>query len=278
MLIESPAADGSRSTIPGASTSDRLMKSSPSTRPAVWPFLAWSCAVLAGIAAPALAMVLLDAPGPAALTLLSGPILAVGLMGMGMIASAAAGRLWIGAGLALLTGAGLIVFARALGMLPLEHPLSAGLAIAIASISFAARGALFARSALDKGWLIAVAVVAGEAAMLFTASAMPGVLPKWLLVLLPAQWASTAIQAGLTGAGTFAAGAALLALAGTAAATLLVARLWPRRWPYLIMFTAWLGLSALVWHWPAPPLPRTDGATIAAPAGPSFGLPDSMPV
>ncbi|MDP5102389.1 MAG: hypothetical protein NWP98_00510 [Erythrobacter sp.] len=254
------------------------MKSSPSTRPAAWPFWAWSCAVLAGVAAPALAMLLLDAPGPAPLALLSGPILAVGLMGMGMIAAAAAGRLWIGMGLALLTGAGLIVFARALGLPPLAHPLSAGLAVVIASISFAARGALFARSALDKGWLIAVAVVAGEAAMLFTAAAVPGVLPKWLLVLLPAQWASTAIQTALTGTGTIAASSALFALAGTAAATLLVAWLWPRRWPYLIMFTAWLGLSALVWHRPAPPLPRADRAIVAAPAGPIAPVAATLPV
>jgi uncharacterized membrane protein YccC len=77
-------------------------------------------------------------------------------------------------------------------------------------------------------------------------------LPEWLLVLLPAQWANVAIQTALTGTGTLAASAVLLALAGTAAATLLVARLWPRRWPYLIMFTVWLGLSTLVWHQPAP--------------------------
>ena len=40
---------------------------------------------------------------------------------------------------------------------------------------------------------------------------------------------------------------ALIALAGTAATTLLAARLWLHRWPYLLMFTAWLGLSALVY-------------------------------
>jgi hypothetical protein len=146
------------------------------------------------------------------------------------------------------------MFARALGMPTLPHPLSIGLAVIVASISFAARGALFARTASDKGWLIAVSVVAGEAAVLFTASALPGALPDWLLVLLPAQWASVAIQTALTGTGTRAASSALFALAGTAAATLLVAWLWPRRWPYLLMFTAWLGLSALVWHQPGPPM------------------------
>ncbi|WP_426163261.1 hypothetical protein [Sandarakinorhabdus sp. DWP1-3-1] len=189
-----------------------------------------------------------------------------------MIAAAIAGRLWIGVLLALLAGAGLLLLARALGMPPLPHPFSTGLAIVIASFSFAARGTLFARTASDaaynRGWWIAVFVVAGEAAMLLTASAIPGALPAWLLVLLPAQWASVAIQTALTGTGTRAASSALLALAGTAAVTLLVARLRPRRWPYAVMFTAWLGLSALVWHRPGPPMPRADLAIAAAPAGP----------
>jgi hypothetical protein len=65
------------------------------------------------------------------------------------------------------------------------------------------------------------------------------------------------------------AGAAASAPAAAASAvTLLVARLWPRRWPYGLMFTAWLGLSALVWHRPGPPMPRADLAIAAAPAGP----------
>jgi hypothetical protein len=244
------------------------MKSLSHAQPLAWPFLAWPTVALAGVAAPTLAMVMLaDAPAPAPLALTGGPILAVGLMGVGMIAAAAAGRLWIGVLLALLTGAGLISLARALGMPPLPHPFSTGLAILIASVSFAARGALFARSAGEKGWWIAVFVVAGEAAILLTASALPGALPDWLLVLLPAQWASTAIQTALTGTGTRAASSALFALAGTAAATLLVALLWPRRWPYLVMFTAWLGLSALVWYRPGPPMPRADLAIAAAPAG-----------
>lgn len=230
-----------------------------------WPVLAWLSAALAGIAAPALAMLLyIGTSASAPLALVGGPLLAVGLMGVGMIAGAAAGRLWVGVVLALLAGAGLILLARALGMAGLPHPLSTGFALIIASISFAARGALFARSASDKGWLIALAVVAGEAAMLFTAAARPGALPEWLLVLLPAQWASTAIQTALTGSGMLAAGSALIALAGTAAATLLVAFLWPRRWPYLIMFTAWLGLSALVWHHPAPPVPRAELGIVAS--------------
>ena len=245
--------------MPGASTSDSAMKSQPPAQPPVWPYLAWLTVGLAGIAAPALALVLLANSSAS----LAGPVLAVGLMGAAMIAAAAAGSLWIGLLLALLAGAGLIGLAHMLGMPLPPRPFSTGLALAIASFSFAARGALFARSASDKGWLIAVAVVAGEAAILFTASAAPDALPDWLLVLLPAQWASAAIHATLTGAGAPGASAALLALAGTAAATLLVAWLWPRRWPYLVMFTAWLGFSALVWHQSAPP--SDQSATTVAP-------------
>ena len=213
-------------------------------------------------------LMLLDMAESAQLSLAGGTILAVGLMGVGMIAAAAARRLWIGVLLALLAGAGLILFARALGMPPLPHPFSTGLAVIISSFSFAARGALFARTASGKGWWIAVFVVAGETAMLVTASALPGALPDWLLVLLPAQWASIALQTALIGTGTRAASSALLALAGTAAVTLLVVRMWPRRWPYVLMFTAWLGLSALVWCRPAPPMPRPDLAIVAASVGP----------
>lgn len=244
------------------------MKPLSHSQPLALPYLAWPTVVLAGVAAPALAMTLLaDIPAPAPLTLVGGPILAVGLMGVGMIAAAVAGRFWVGVLLALLAGAGLLLLARGLGMPPLPHPFSTGLAMIMSSISFAARGKLFARSAADKGWWIAVFVVGGEAAMLLTASAMPGALPHWLLVLLPAQWSSVAIQTALTGTGTRAAGSALVALAGTAGVTLLVARLWPRRWPYALMFTAWLALSALVWNRPGPPMPRADLALAAAPAG-----------
>lgn len=237
-------------------------------QPRSWPFRPWLTAALAGVAAPATAILLLAGTvAPTPLASVAGPILAVGLMGMGMIGAAAAGRFWIGVVFALLTGASLILFARSLGMAPVLHPLSGGLALIIASISFAARGALFARSAFEKGWWIAVFVVAGEAAMLLTASVLPDALPDWLLALLPAQWASAAIQTSLTGTGTRAASSELLALGGTAAATLLVARLWPRRWPYLVMFTAWLGFSALVWHRPAPPMLRADPAVVTASAG-----------
>lgn len=215
---------------------------------------------------PGLALWLLaGGAGAAPFAAVGGPIFAVGLMGAGMIGAAAAGSLGAGIALGLMAGAGLGLWALALGMPALAHPLATALAMIIASISFAARGALFARSAGDKGWWIAIFVVAGEVAILATALAMPGALPAWLLALLPAQWASMAIQTALGGMGTQAAGAGLFALAGTAAATLLVAFLWPRRWPYAVMFTAWLGCSALVYHWPAPPPPLMPAA-IPAPA------------
>lgn len=213
------------------------------------PVLAWLAAALAGALLPVAALLILrDVP----LALVGGPVLAVGLMGMAMLTAATAGRLWTGVALALLAGAGLIGLARVLGMPALPHPFSTGLALIIASLSFAARGILFARAMGGKGWLMALFVVGGEAAMLATAVTLPGTLPAWLLTLLPAQWASMAIQTALTGTGTRAAFAQLLALAGTAATTLLVARLWPRRWPYALMFTAWLGLSALVAQHPPP--------------------------
>ncbi|NQX95565.1 MAG: hypothetical protein HRT64_11730 [Erythrobacter sp.] len=227
-------------------------------KPPVSP-LAWGVAALAGVIAPVAALVLLaNGSGPAPLLMVSAPILAVGLMGAGMICAAADGRLWVGIALAASTGLGLVLLALFLGLPALSHPLSMLLVFAIASLSFAARGALFARSALDKGWWIAVFVVAGEAAIVLTAIARPGALPDWLLVLLPAQWATMAIQTALTGPGALAAASALIALGGTAAVTLLVAHLWPRRWPYIVMFTTWLSLSALVWHYPSPPPPTLE--------------------
>lgn len=221
-------------------------------------YLPWLTAVLVGVAAPVLGILLLldQTPSPISAT---GPLLALGLMGVGIISAAAAGSLWLGVSLALLNGISLLLLAQALNILPVVYPTSTGLAMVIASLSFAARGALFATSLGGKGWLMALFVVAGEAAILLTALALPGVLPRWLLALLPAQWASLAIQSATSDAGALAALPALLALAGTASTTLLVARLWPSRWPYALMFTAWLGLSALVYYWPAPvaavPLP-----------------------
>ena len=237
-------------------------------KPLAWPILAWLAVAIAGVAAPAMAMLLLvNAPENASLVFVGGVLLAVGLMGAAMIGAAAARRLWVGLMLAVLTGACLIMFAQALGMPALLHPLSTALAIVVAAFSFAARGALFAKSAAGKGWLIAVAVVAGEAAVVLTALADPDLWPDWLLALLPAEWATIAIQTALTGTGTLAASSTLLALVGTAAATLLVAKLWPSRWPYLIMFAAWLGFAALVYHRPGPLLPSATSTASIEPAG-----------
>lgn len=239
------------------------MKSFFQSQPVAWPRAAWVTVALSGILAPAAAIALL-ASSPTSLTVSASPILAVGLMGAGMIGAAVAGRLGIGLLFAFASGSVLILLALAFGMSGLVDPISVALVVGVASLSFAARGALFALSALDKGWFIAVFVVFGEAAMLATAIAMPGALPEWLLVLLPAQWATMAFKAALVGTGALAAWSALIALAGTAAATLVVARLWPARWPYLIMFSTWLALSAVVWHYPAPAAPHPGPLTEVA--------------
>lgn len=200
--------------------------------------LPWLVVGLSGIAMPFAALMMLDGT--------RAPIIALGLMATGMIGAAVAGSFRTGIVVALVAGVGLFVMALALGLGARPDPVWLGAALVIASASFAARGALFARSAGAIGWWIALAIVAGEGAILATALALPGTLPPWLLALLPAQWAATALAAALGGAGSPVAAMSLLALGGTAAATLLVARLWPRRWPYLVMFTAWLALSALV--------------------------------
>lgn len=210
-----------------------MIKSSQSSR---W---GWLAVLLTGVLAPAFAVLRVDAT---TLTAQNGPILAASLMGTGMIAAAVAARFWVGVALALTTGVGLIALAQRMGMASLAHPLSTSLALLVASISFAARGTLFTRAHPRHGWIIAVLVVCGEAATLLTAAW----LPAWLLVLLPAQWASAAIATAIAGSGTRAATAVLVALAGTAVTTLLVARLLPRKWPYALMFTAWLAFSALV--------------------------------
>jgi hypothetical protein len=208
--------------------------------------IAWLAAALAGGVAPAAALAVAGDAGAVA------AVVAVGMMGTGMISAAVTGRFRSGVIAALLAGAGLVLLARAFGLPAFHAPAAAFLAALIASVSFAARGALFARSAGARGWWVALAVVAGEAAVLATAAAMPGAWPAWVLALLPAQWATLALQAALTGAGAQIASTALFALGGTAAATLLVARLWPRRWPYLVMFTTWVSFSAFVWsRWDA---------------------------
>lgn len=214
--------------------------------------LAWVCAALTGFVVPALAvLVLASASDPMPLALAGGPIIAIGLMGAGIVGAAASGRFGLGILLGLLAGAGLLGFAFALGMEPQFRLASLVLAILIASLSFAARGALFAISGASRGWWIAIAVVLGEAAIVITAILDPSALPDWLLALLPAQWATTALSSALSGNGMFAAYAALIALGGTAGATLFVAALWPRRWTYIVMFSVWLSLSALVYYHPA---------------------------
>ena len=211
-----------------------------------WPASAWYTTAVVGVLAPVLLVLALPAVS-APLALASGPIFTLALMGVGIISAATMGRFWAGAALALLNAACLLALAFLLGMPAPVHPTSVVVAMVIASASFTARGALFSKTLAAKGWLMALFVVAGEASVLLIVWMFPGVLPDWFLALLPAQWASVAIQAAFTGAGTLAAVSVLVALAGTAATTLLAARLYLNRWPYLLMFTTWLGLSALVY-------------------------------
>lgn len=231
--------------------------------PLTWSAAAWCTTALTGVAVPVLLMLVLS-ESSSSVVLAGGPIFTLGLMGVGIIAAAIVGRFWIGVSLALLNAACLLVLALALGMPALPYPFSTVLALVIASGSFAARGALFAKTLSSRGWLMALFVVAGEASVLLIVSAWPGVLPNWFLALLPAQWASIAIQTSLTGTGTMAAAPVLLALAGTAATTLLAARLWLQRWPYLLMFTAWLALSAMV-YFSSAMTPSDDLAIVASP-------------
>ncbi|WOJ96002.1 hypothetical protein R0137_12215 [Congregibacter brevis] len=220
-----------------------------------WPASAWSATVVLGVAVPILVLLTLSG-SPSSLVISSGPILTLGLMGVGIIAASTAGRFGLAVSLALMNGASLIVFALLLGMPAPTHPFSTVLAMVIATVSFSARGALFAITLSQRGWLMALFVVAGEASVLLIVSLFPGALPDWFLALLPAQWASIAIQASLSGAGTLAAIPVLIALAGTAVTTLLAARFCLHRWPYPLMFTVWLGLSALVYFWSAPATPN----------------------
>ncbi|MEM6641077.1 MAG: hypothetical protein AAF610_14380 [Pseudomonadota bacterium] len=184
----------------------------------------------------------------------SGSIFSLGLMGVGILAAAATGRFWVGVRLALLNAGGLLVLAMTLGMAKPAHVVAAGAAMVVAGISFAARGALFTKTLSERAWLMALFVVAGEGSVLLIAAVFPGALPDWFLALLPAQWASMAILSAVTGAGVWVAAPPLIALAGTAATTLHAAKLRLRRWPYLLMFTVWLGLSSLVYFWHPPPI------------------------
>lgn len=214
------------------------------TPPPSWPILAWFSVAVMGVVAPIAASLMTMGNNAA-----SSPILALGLMGVGIIAASILGNFWTGVGLALVNAVCLIGVSIAVGT-PLQADGSLAIVALIASLSFAARGALFALSGAGKGWLIAVFVVAGEAAILLTAMAMPEALPQWLLALLPAQWASMAIAAALFGPGMWTAIWELIALAGTALATLFVARLWPKRWTYSVMFAIWIAMSALVYYQP----------------------------
>ena len=205
----------------------------------VWPILARSSVALFAVALP-LGAVLLLAEASALPA-----IIALAMMSAGMIAAAASGRLWLGLGAAVGVAFTLLLVASVSGQSIGIEPFGVALAAAIASLSFAARGALFARSAGPRGWLVALAIVAGEGAVVLSAVIDPDLWPDWLLALLPAQWASMAFDAAI---GSTFGTAPLTALGGTALATLLVVHLWPRRWTYAIMFSVWLGLSALVYH------------------------------
>ena len=225
------------------------MTSASHNEPLHWPALAWSVFALMAIVAPVGAMVLVGQANGAPPHLVSGPILALGMMGAGMIGGAVTGRFVLGVLLGCLTGLGLIALAHGLAAPGLPSAFAFAPIILLASISFAARGALFVRSGGGKGWWIALFVVAGEAAVIATAAAAPGALPDWLLALLPAQWASMEGQAVLTlGSGPRLLSSPLIALGVTAAATLFVVSLWPRKWTYAVMFSTWLAASALVYH------------------------------
>ncbi len=200
-----------------------------------------AAAGIAGIALPAAGVVWLTSAPPA-------PMLALGMMGAGMIGAAALGRLRAGVVLALAALVVLIGVASVTGLrVSAAHLPALACVAAVGAVSFAVRGALFARSAAPRGWWVALAVVAGEAAVLATAALRPNALPSAVLALLPAQWASTALAAAMARGAV--AVPQLIALAGTAAATELVIAQWPRRWTYGVMFSVWIGLSALVWHY-----------------------------
>lgn len=224
------------------------MKSEISPEPPVWPLAAWLTAFLISVAGPLAAIVTMaraDLTGP--LSGVAAPVLALGMMGVAMIGSAVTGRLWVGVVLAGINAAFLGSVCAASGLLSPALSLFLGAAVLAASISFAARGSLFALSATPRGWLVAFGVVAGEAAIVLTALFQPGALPDWLLALLPAQWASIALQSAFSESVSAQTLASIAALVGTAAATMFVTYMWPRRWTYGIMFTTWLALSAVVW-------------------------------
>ncbi|MEM6817687.1 MAG: hypothetical protein AAF578_02765 [Pseudomonadota bacterium] len=198
---------------------------------------------------------LVNREDPSALLGSAGPVFTLGLMGVGILAAANTGQFRSGVILALLNIACLMLLALALGIPASPQPVATAFVMIFASGSFAARGALFAKTLARRAWLMGLFVVAGEASVLLIAALLPDALPTWFLALLPAQWASVAIQKTLTGAGQFSATAALIALCGTATTTMVAAKLWYRPWPYPLMFTTWLALSALVYFWPVTAAP-----------------------
>ncbi|MEM7700757.1 MAG: hypothetical protein AAF251_02360 [Pseudomonadota bacterium] len=235
------------------------MNNPPNAQSKAPPAYTWLIVAIAGLVAPIIALLVFgEVTG-------SVPFVSIGLMSAGIIGAAVAGRFWIGVLLAVIAALALIGFTQAIGASTLAPAriVALGLAVLVASVSFAIRGALFAQSTRDKGWLIALFVVTGEAAILITAVARSGELPFWLLALLPAQWTNLAIQAALTLGDLETASAPLIALAGTAAATALVVRLWPRKWTYLIMFSTWIGFSALVYSTqPSLPVVTSDASSL----------------
>ncbi|MFC3101719.1 hypothetical protein [Altererythrobacter lauratis] len=262
------------------------MRSPASDHPQSWPVPAWLFLALAAIVAPAVVMLLVaDAPAPVPVALVGGPILAAALIAAGLTAGAASRRFWIGFPLALLAGVGLIQLARVLGMPALPHPFSTGMSVIVTSFGFAAMGALLGRAAPAMGWRIAAFAIATMAGILAIVAVWPDTLPDALLALVPAHWASMAIQTALTGTGTRLASSSLFALAGTGAAALLARGLWsrnwpqgwPHNWPLWLVVVAWIGLSALVWQRPAPPMPKADLAIAAAPSGPIAPMASAPP-
>lgn len=146
--------------------------------------------------------------------------------------------------------------ARLLGMPALPHPVSTTLALLLTIFFCAGLSALWPALPGGDSWLrigLVVLVVMGQD------FGNDGIgKPAWLLALSPGHWAQAAIQTALTGTGTRAAASVLAALAGVAAFALLAGCLSGRRWPLALLAASWLGLSALVWQRPPPPLPRAD--------------------
>jgi hypothetical protein len=152
--------------------------------------------------------------------------------------------------------------ARALGMPALPHPASTTLALLAAALFGAGLSGLWTQLAAGRahGWtnvIIPLIIVLG----IQVGDVGRGVVSPFL-ALSPGHWAQAAIQTAVTGTGTRAAAGALLALAGVGALAMLAAFLPARRWPPGLLAAGWLGLSALVWQRPPPPLPRADMGTI----------------